>query len=163
MTWEKAFLKQAMSDFSVYEEFKRGGKARCHQLHYLQMAAEKLAKSFTCPPNNTPPKPSHVALVKFLRACKKRPDVRRFLGFKDKRSAFDSFIDGLLPFAWKIEGLAPEGSAFKKPNPEYPWLNENGQVTPPVDFPFDRIWEDASRMGKLEFLMGRLMEFASPH
>lgn len=47
--WRAAYLKQAYSDFEVAKvlmtEAAAGRVARCHMLHYLQMALEKLRKA----------------------------------------------------------------------------------------------------------------------
>ena len=52
MTWSEAFCTQAESDFRVFQKLMRengsGEVAFCHCLHFLQMATEKLAKSFLC-------------------------------------------------------------------------------------------------------------------
>lgn len=45
MTQDQAFLRQARSDFAVYRQLPALRVPRCHELHYLQMAAEKLAKA----------------------------------------------------------------------------------------------------------------------
>ena len=46
MTWREGYLQQAESEFSLYRGLNRGNRPICHQLHYLQMATGKLAKSY---------------------------------------------------------------------------------------------------------------------
>ncbi len=44
--WAQGYYAQARSDCAIYREFQqRSDIPRCHALHYLQMAAEKLAKA----------------------------------------------------------------------------------------------------------------------
>ena len=48
MTQEDAFIRQARSDYSVFERLRaesRSDVPECHVLHYFQMATEKLAKA----------------------------------------------------------------------------------------------------------------------
>lgn len=47
--WARAFLRQASSDLAVYDLLERQPQQefpRCHSLHYLQMACEKVAKAY---------------------------------------------------------------------------------------------------------------------
>ncbi|MDP2808442.1 MAG: hypothetical protein Q8O74_09950 [bacterium] len=154
MTWRQAFFKQAGDDYSMFVHLNQVSSAECRQLHYLQMATEKLAKAFLCGPDNIPPKITHIALTKFLKVAKSRPDLRRQLGYETKRAAFVSYIDGLIPFAKKIENLAPEG--IDKPNPEYPWKARTGEIIAPVDFKYNDILDRQLEMNKLNKLVSNL-------
>lgn len=155
MTWRKAFFKQAKDDYSMFVHLNQSSYAECQQLHYLQMATEKLAKAFLCNPDNTPPKVTHVALTRFLKLTKSRPDIRRQLGYETKRAAFVSYIDGLIPFAEKIENLAPEG--LDKPNPEYPWKARTGEIIAPIDFKFQDVLSRQIEMNKFKKLISNLL------
>jgi len=44
--WSEAFLAQAKSDWQIYEHLEKTSFSKCHALHYLQMATEKLAKAY---------------------------------------------------------------------------------------------------------------------
>ena len=46
MDWRTALLKQAHSDFEMLEFLRLYKQPFCHQLHFLQMATEKLGKEF---------------------------------------------------------------------------------------------------------------------
>lgn len=157
MTWKEAFLRQAENDYSVFHEFNGSRKPISQQLHYLQMATEKLAKALSCGHRNDPPKTTHAALGRFLRISKGRPELRRDLGYEGNYNAFVSYIDSLLPFAEKIEGLAPEGGRLDKPNAEYPWQSAGGTVIAPLDHTFDDIWLDVANMNKLKTLIANLI------
>ena len=161
MTWTDAFLRQAKSDFAVYQEFNRQGKHISNQLHYLQMATEKLAKALLCRYSNRPPKASHVALGPFLKQSKGRVKLREALGYGNNYSSFVAYIDSLLPFAEKIQNLAPGGRRLDQPNPEYPWEKRDGHVWAPIDYTFDDIRLDATNLNKLKTLVVRLMRIAN--
>jgi hypothetical protein len=157
MTWQQAFMTQARDDYKMFVHLNKLPSAQCQQLHYLQMATEKLAKAFLCAPNNTPPKTTHVALTKFLKLLKSQPDIRRELGYDKSHAAFIAYIDGLIPFADLIENLAPEGKTLDKPNPEYPWKEHTGEVIAPVDFKYQYILERQLEMGKFNKLISNLI------
>lgn len=137
MTWRTAYFTQAQNDYDVFREFKgRTDIAMCQKLHYLQMATEKLAKAFLSSATGGRPPRVHTALVRFLKMSKGRPDIRRRLGYAGKNSpAYCSYIDSLLDVAGRIERLAPVGGQ-ERPNPEYPWEDDNGEVVCPVDYCF---------------------------
>ena len=162
MTWKEAFLRQAESDYGVFQSFNRSNTPIpvCQQLHYLQMSTEKLAKALSCPQGNAPPKTTHAALARFLRISKGRPELRRDLGYEGNYNAFVSYIDSLLPLAEKIEALAPEGKRLDKPNPEYPWTSPTGTVIAPIDYRFEDIWADVPGINKLKTLIAHLLRIA---
>ena len=159
MTWKEAFFKQAENDFAIFLEFNNSNKPICQQLHYLQMASEKLSKAFLCSHKNLPPKTTHAALTKFLTVSKGRPELRNKLGYKDNYKSFVSYIDSLLTFANKIEQLAPEGDNLNKPNPEYPWI-QNGYVICPLNFDYQNIWSDPIKIAEFTALIHSLIRIS---
>ncbi len=142
----------------IYKEFSKTQKPQCQQLHYLQMVTEKLAKSYLCSSKNDPPKITHFALVKFLKICKRRPDIRSMLGFENKHTSFRSYIDGLLPLAYMIEQLAPVGNRLNRANPEYPWSSSNGEVIPPIDHDFNDFKDKRIQMSKFLKFIHKLID-----
>ena len=120
MTWREAYFEQAKSDFRQFQKLNEESAELCHQLHYLQMATEKLAKAHRCPPGNTPPAMVHNMFVRFLQTCRRMPQLQDAMGFAKARG-FPDYVDHLLPKAQQIEELAPAGGAYARPNPEYPW------------------------------------------
>jgi hypothetical protein len=137
MTWRSAFLQQARSDNAIRRLLNREKAAYSHQLHYLQMTAEKLAKGVMTPENSMDgPRVSHAALVRALQILRIRPDIRRQLQFASA-AAFGSYIDSILPIAHRIERLAPNLAGKTRPNPEYPWKpRSNAEVFAPCDYAF---------------------------
>lgn len=148
-SWRKAFFRQALSDYEVFERIRRDEHIPlCHKLHYLQMTTEKLAKGFlTDPLSNTPPPKVHDAFTEFVRrTAGSHPKL--YLNFKGHRK---SYIASLLPLAMEIENLAPTKDK-PGPNPEYPWESNQGVVCPAeYDFPTIRL-ETPNMVKMLGFL-----------
>lgn len=138
MTWAEAFRRQAVSDYQIFKRFStaRSDVAYCHRLHFLQMATEKLAKSFLIRTDSESPKKTHLVLVRFLRVLSGNPDIRERLKFGNNPKQFKAYIDRLIPLAARIEALAPIGGDLERLNPEYPWLNAQNEVICPADYDF---------------------------
>ena len=161
MNWRDAFLAQARSDAEIRILLNRKRCEYSHQLHYLQMVTEKLAKGLMASQNNAPPVKTHAAFVRCLQHIKGRPDLRRQLGYKE-RSVFRSFIDSLLPLASEIERLAPKFSGTTQPNPEYPWQpTPEHEVEVPANFSFSAFDSCSPRMIKLVLLIENLLRITS--
>ncbi len=138
MNWADAFRTQAKSDFEVFKLLKHSKDTpRCHQLHYLQMAMEKLAKSFKCPPSGEPPRATHKVLESFLQQCQSNVLMRN--AFRFDPSAFRAYLKMLEPIARKIENLAPAINK-ESANCEYPWM-EHGSANCPATHPFSELTE----------------------
>lgn len=138
MTWSRAFRRQAESDYQIFKRFagKDSDVAICHRLHALQMATEKLAKSYLSAGASEPPKKTHLALVRFIKALSSNPDIRDRFTFGNNRRQFKAYIDSLIPLAEQIEALAPVGGDIERVNPEYPWLNGRQEIMCPADYSF---------------------------
>jgi hypothetical protein len=133
MTWRKAFLEQAMSDYERFQDFrKRPEVPLCHKLHYLQMASEKLAKAFMAYPSGKQPPERHDVLVAFLRVSKRDPEIKEKFKGKDYQN-FCYSVEKALKVADWIEKLVPKTKS-RLPNPEYPWLLSEGNVISPVRY-----------------------------
>jgi hypothetical protein len=159
VSWRAAFLAQARSDNNTRKLLNRSKVEYCHQLHYLQMTAEKMAKGFlTEPTARNPPPFTHTAMVRFLRTLKGRPDVRAQLGFTNHAAAFSAFIDSLLPLAEQIQRLAPNFAGESRPNPEYPWRPASSDaVIPPAEFDFPDLTQSTPRLIQLVELIEKLL------
>ena len=121
MAWREAFFAQAQSEQAVRQQLNLLKVEYSHQLHYLQMLTEKLAKSYASHPNSVDaPTTSHAAFVRLLQVIKGRPDVRRKLGYENP-DVFTQFINSLLPLADKIQRLAPNFAGTTNPNPSSLW------------------------------------------
>jgi len=117
-----AFATQSLSDFEIFRRFEKDKKvSRCHELHYLQMATEKMAKSLSTPQGSMKmPEKVHSGLRGFLRFAKGRKRLQTICGFK-RKTDYWGYLDSITPIAKLVEELAP---AIDPPsvNPEYPWL-----------------------------------------
>lgn len=162
MSWRTAFLTQARNDNEVRAVVNRARVPYAHQLHYLQMMTEKLAKGYMTASNAVaPPAFSHAAFVRFLQAIKGRPEIRRSLEYENV-VVFRSFIDSLLPVAEQVQGLAPNFAGHTQPNPEYPWRPQPGDdVIAPCEFEFPDFGPGNLRIAKLVRLIEGLLRIAS--
>ncbi len=148
--WQTAHLKQARSDMAVFESIRQ--QPLCQQLHYLQMATEKLGKAFLTDGKKRPER-VHQSFVRFLQVCRSKPMFRKACGMSSAH--FRLYVDSLLDAARQVEDLAPAGSV-DKPNPEYPW-EENGRIIAPVDYPFLQHQLTQSKMARLLWLVRSCM------
>ena len=158
MSWRAAFLRQATSENAIRRQLNTAQAEYSHQLHYLQMVTEKLAKGLLASPEDTnPPAPVHGALVRLLQSLKGQPHLRKQLGYNDP-AIFRRFINSLLDLAASVEQLAPSAAGFDRANPEYPWRDKiSSQVLAPIDFRFDAFDARNPQMIKLEALVGQLL------
>lgn len=157
MEWREALLKQAHSDFSVLAELRRREEPFCHQLHFLQMATEKLGQGFATAPGGPQPPKVHRAFVGFLRSVKSSAQLRQ--ACLCGPGQVDAYINSLLPLARLVEDLAPS-NANDGPNPEYPWLGQTGIIAP-VDYEFENLQFDARRMVNLLKFLDRCFQIIS--
>lgn len=148
-----AFYKQAKSDWEVFVHFHplasypltiiRKVSSRiigvplyefpkCQELHYLQMATEKLAKAYY----KSPMRNTHDAFRRFMNDLPSNPKALVPLEFLDL-AALTSWQGSVISIVDAIEDLAP-AIADKKglPNPEYPWPKSAPSFAP-VDYNFD--------------------------
>ncbi|MFP4054125.1 MAG: hypothetical protein ACLFV7_09705 [Phycisphaerae bacterium] len=162
MDWREAFLRQARSDYETWGRLNKLGVEYSHQLHYIQMMTEKLAKAFLVRPGaSNPPPLSHRAFVSMLRVIKGRNEIRKALGYGNKKS-YRAYLDSLLPIADRLERLAPALAGTSQPNPEYPWRDaRTGQVEAPVDYPFPDFDPRRPEMAKLMTLVPQLLRVAT--
>lgn len=135
----------------MFRLLNRQRAPRCHQLHFLQMATEKLAKAFLSGSGTPGRRPAnvHTAFTGSVRMAKQRADIRKICGFpEDRRASYNSYIDMLIPTAREIERLAPGVGGADSPNTEYPWLHA-GQVTSPLFYGFFSVGCGSSGFPKL--------------
>jgi hypothetical protein len=121
--YQELWWEQASSDYEVLVLLRRNGVAHCHQLHYLQMVTEKLAKAYFWRTGNAPTK-RHSGFAQFMRflidaRSSDQAQLASLLGFKSFNE-LQGCIRGILPIIYGLEQLAPTLSQ-DGPNPEYPW------------------------------------------
>ncbi len=145
LDWRSAYLLQAKSDYEMFTTLaQKEDTPLCHTLHYLQMATEKLAKSFLSEPNQ--PWPSrHQAYVAFIHVLLLNPNpFQKILGYT-RKDQYKASLGSIRRTAKTLEDLVPE-SLRTRPNPEYPWSSQ-GRIYVPVvyDFPGLRLQEVGMR------------------
>jgi hypothetical protein len=78
--WAAAYCRQGLSDWRLFLELQgREDVPRCHSLHFLQMATEKLAKAYRFRDTSTEVDTlltSHVGFSRFLNAYLLSPQMR---------------------------------------------------------------------------------------
>ncbi len=138
---QATWWRQARSDLDVLRLLRRNAVAPCHQLHYLQMAGEKIAKAYFWR-TGAPPAKKHAGLVSFLKALGGTGGSRQALvaatfEFREFKQ-FQTWIRHVSPRAYDLEKLAP-ALAGDGPNPEYPWPHD-APVEYPAGYRFD-LWK----------------------
>lgn len=146
---QRLWLEQTRSDHSILLMLRRAGANPCHQLHYLQMVTEKLAKTFLWGTAH-PPKKSHASFVRFLQALDNqrephRTRVAQLFGFRRAKD-FEHWIPTITPIAHELERLAPSLAGDNGPNPEYPWPVQKPTKAPCL-FQFE-IWSELTESAR---------------
>ena len=139
--WARAYARQALSDLRVRETLvaaRAGQVDRCHQLHFLQMAAEKVCKAHLSAANgNRDVKRTHAYVAKILPIL-----AKAFYTRLDGQGSLTSWQSGQIRrLAEEIELLAPACNAdeARNDNSEYPWLDAKGIVQIPCEYKFGNI------------------------
>lgn len=139
--WAGAFALQSRSDWQVYNLL--AGEPLlpdCHELHYLQMACEKIAKAYRCRDTTADfvdLLKRHVGFTKFMGSFLSSPSIKEAYRGRDAQlREISRFARGL---AREIEKLAPAVDRAGAPeNAEYPW--ESGdKVTSPCQYSYPRL------------------------
>jgi hypothetical protein len=133
--WSEAFLAQAKSDWQIYEHLEKTAFSKCHTLHYLQMATEKLAKAYLLKGRTDIKfvRSTHQALTRYLQALSRNRRLQAAMGMAGKQLRVH--VQQLLPLAHELEKLAP-ALADDGPNPEYPWEAPKGVFNVPAMYEF---------------------------
>ena len=101
---------------------------------------------------------SHSAFVKFVRIVGNSKGVSLKLGLS--HSQFRAEFRKLVPIASEIERLAP-ALAMDGPNPEYPWLDKQGNIRVPTEwsFPLSEVLKAHAGIRLLKYIEYLLTEF----
>lgn len=140
--YQERWWRQAKPDLEVLQLLEKQHRASCHQLHYLQMATEKLGKAYFWH-KGVPPQKSHANFVRFLRSlCSLSGAARANLVTALKFKRYDDlkrWVKLAMPLAYELESLAPD-LANDGPNPEYPWPFDAPRFVP-AEYDF-RLWRN---------------------
>ncbi|MGB2606477.1 MAG: hypothetical protein WBC78_22935 [Candidatus Sulfotelmatobacter sp.] len=135
--WARAYAKQALSDLDAREKLERAGAHKCHRLHFLQMAAEKLCKAYLTTSNGHENiRKTHAYIERNL------PLIARnfYRGANNSRiPAWE--ISEIRRIARQVELLAPacDDGGTRQDNSEYPWEEAQGNVRVPSEYNFPNI------------------------
>jgi len=134
--WSVAYAIQSRADLDAWELLRGQKLPNCELLHCLQMACEKLSKSYLCASGTLPAnlQSSHAYTAKQLPLI-----VRHVLDIENARPGL---ARDLLQFtkraAREIELLSPsvEDDGRRPDNCEYPWEDTSGRLRLPVNYSF---------------------------
>jgi hypothetical protein len=136
--WRIAYAKQARADLRAREKLlEHPDLPSCQQLHFLQMACEKLCKAYLCG-QGVPPETlrrSHAYISGPLPMIAGQQFALRSKGRNDHAWV----IQAIRALARKIELLAPAvDDASRHPaNCEYPWRGPDGAIRAPCEHNFE--------------------------
>lgn len=154
--WAKAYATQALSDLDAREKLARSGAHKCHRLHFLQMAAEKVCKAYLTASNgHSNVRKSHAYVAKNL------PLIARvvYSSVGNRMAAWE--ISQIKDLAHEIQLLAPacDDGDVRLDNSEYPWQDRVGNILVPSEYSFPNI-DDSSQNRTIVKLI-RLIRTAS--
>jgi len=144
--WRIAYAKQALADLHARERLLEDPKLpECQQLHYLQMACEKLCKAHLCGQGTDLKalQKSHAYIAGPLPIIVRQQ-------FAQQRHKDSSWMLGAIrSLARKIELLAPaiEDAGRQPSNVEYPWAGPDGAIHTPCEhnFKLNLLHDEAGR------------------
>jgi hypothetical protein len=141
--WSRAYAKQALSDLDAREKLTLAGAHKCHRLHFLQMAAEKICKAHLTKVNG------HENIRKTHAYVKRNlPIIARqfYTRMNDENRMAQWEVHQIEQLAGEIELLAPacDDGGTRLDNSEYPWEDGHGDVQIPSEHNFPNI-DDESR------------------
>jgi hypothetical protein len=138
--WARAFAEQALSDLQARAILAGSDADKCHRLHFLQMAAEKICKAHLIDANGYDAmKHVHCVVAKHLPII-----IRQLL---IQQSQKDSAIQQRVKFAKhlgaEIDILSPscKAAGAREENSEYPWSWADFSIGIPCKFSFPNIDE----------------------
>jgi hypothetical protein len=134
--WAKAYARQAISDLDVREMLAHSGTEKCHRLHFLQMAAEKMCKAHLVVVNGHDSlKKSHAYIEGTLPLI-----ARQYRTISDQKMPEWEF-KAVKRFARQIQLLAPActDNESRPDNSEYPWQDAQNAIRTPCLYSFPEI------------------------
>jgi hypothetical protein len=139
-----AFFDQAWSDWQAYVHLTRAPSLpRCHPLHYLQMACEKLGKAYrlrNASANVDAIVTRHVGFAQFISEFLRSPAVLE--DYEGQSARHKAVCKTSFALAREIEKLAPAiDRTYSPENAEYPWERGDweagtGQVLVPCKYDY---------------------------
>jgi hypothetical protein len=136
--WARAYARQALSDLDAREKLSIDGADKCHRLHFLQMASEKVGKAHLISANGRDKvRRSHAYVEKNLPII-----ARVFYGKTNAEARMTQWETAQIKkIAAEIELLAPGRSdeSTRQDNSEYPWEDAQGRIRVPCEYNFPNV------------------------
>jgi hypothetical protein len=132
----------------------------CHELHYLQMACEKIAKAYRCRDTAADLEEllkRHIGFSKFMGSFLSSPSIQE--AYRGRSAQFREISRLARGLAREIEKLAPAVDRAGSPeNVEYPWQSGD-KVIPPCQYGYPSLSLLTSAGGRtLLKLVGRAIQ-----
>lgn len=142
--WVKAFARQALSDLIARNALVLAGVDKCHRLHFLQMAAEKICKAYLVSGNgHDHVRKTHAYIQRNLPLI-----ARNFF-----RPEWE--VQKIKSLAREIELLVPacDDAGARPDNSEYPWEDGDGAILVPCEYSFPNLDDnDRSIIGLIRLI-----------
>lgn len=135
--WARAYAKQALSDLRTRELLVNSGTEKCHRLHFLQMAAEKICKAYLVSRNgHQNVRKSHAYVSSNLPII-----ARNFYTSINNTEIARWEMSEIQRLSREIELLAPacDDGNLRQDNSEYPWEDGQGNIRVPCEYNFPNI------------------------
>jgi len=152
VNWAKAFAKQSLSDLNVREALVTARVEKCHRLHYLQMAAEKVCKAFL----STSKGQGQVGRTHSVVERNLPILARQFYAVINSNNDMARWeLSEVRKLAREIELLAPaiRDGGSREDNTEYPWLDSGGAIRIPCEHTFPGLCDNSRTIVRLIRLM----------
>jgi len=146
--WAKSYAIQALSDLDTREMLISANAAKCHRLHYLQMATEKACKAhLTMMMGHENVRKTHGYIVSNL------PIMARnfYANINNSKEISRWEICAIKKIAKEIQVLAPacDDGDMREDNCEYPWDDGKGNIQIPCKYNFPNIDDSARNVVRL--------------
>lgn len=133
--WRLAYAAQAHADLQARDVLLQFPQLpACHQLHYLQMACEKICKAYLCGTG------ARSEVLRRSHAHVQRPlfEIARRQLMRGRNQQSRRALEAIKKLARRIELLAPsvDDDGAVPSNCEYPWVDAGGRLQVPARFDF---------------------------
>jgi hypothetical protein len=148
--WARGYARQALSDLRAREalvDAKDSRTEKCHRLHFLQMATEKVCKAYVLAAAGEQDSVREIRRSHAYIAGRLPQIARGFYGKLNDNNEISRWeLSEIKRLAKEIQTLAPacKGEDLREDNCEYPWEDAQGYVRVPCEYNFPNI-DDGER------------------
>lgn len=145
--WARGYALQALSDLRAREALADANVEKCHRLHFLQMAAEKVCKAHLMAAADGIDRVGEIR-KRHAHIAHPLPQIaRHFYGkLNDNNEISPWEYSEIKRLAREIQMLAPacKGEDVREDNSEYPWEDGRGNICIPCEYSFPNL-DDGNR------------------